>query len=364
MVFNASPGGAYNAITVNNSNINFGSASAITLQTGGTWGAKLYQDTQGDGNYFKIDLTHATTAYSNAFFVKNNSGSITGQIGKMSVSDFGFGSSYIGISHCNIGNSNNYGFLQSSSGSTFINAPTGQSVKLCVNNTPILYSDPTTSNSVFLYGKMKINTSGNIGCKQKLQINYGDLGVSSTNAWSFDCADSNFNFSYFPDQTNESIFTHVFDIDAGTKRLTMYGGGMYVTGYTAYTGNYGFLNSTGTTGTASGTNYYSIKADYRISASELNATSDERAKEEITPFDDELCYNLIKQLEQKHYKLKSDGKYKVGVIAQDVEKIFPNCVYQSEQGDIPDFRTIDHSQITCLLLGAVKYLSSKLSPNF
>ena len=361
MVVNASPGGVLTGMLVNNSNINFGSGAGITLQTGGNWGAKLYEDAEGDGNYFKIDLTHATSAYSNAFYVKNNSGSITGQIGKMSVSDFGLGSSYIGISHCNIGNSNNYGFLQSSSGSTFINAPTGQAVKICVNNTPILYSDPTTSNSVYLYGKMKINTSGNIGCKDRLQINHGDLGSSSTGAWSFDSADSNFNLSYLPDQTNESVFTHVLDVDIATKRLTMGGGGILVTGYTAYTGSYGYLSSTGTTGTASGTNNYSIKANYRISGSEINATSDERAKEEIMPFDSELCYNLINQLEQKHYKLKSDGLYKVGVIAQDVEKIFPNCVYQSEQGDIPDFRTIDHSQITCLLIGAVKYLSNEVN---
>ncbi len=46
-------------------------------------------------------------------------------------------------------------------------------------------------------------------------------------------------------------------------------------------GAYGFLNSGGTTGTATGAVFTSIFADNRIVAFEFNANSDERVKENV-----------------------------------------------------------------------------------
>lgn len=143
--------------------------------------------------------------------------------------------------------------------------------------------------------------------------------------------------------------------------MTIYNNCLNAVGYTSLTASYGYLNSAGSTGTVtSQTNNYSIIATKRVLCEEINVNSDERIKTEIKHFDEDLCMKLIDGIEQKHYKMKDDGSYKVGIIAQQLQKIFPNAVYQVPKDDIEDFRVVDYNQITSLLIGAVKYLSKEL----
>ena len=123
---------------------------------------------------------------------------------------------------------------------------------------------------------------------------------------------------------------------------------------------YGYLDRTGDVGRVSlpGAGAYSLVATGRVVASEFNAVSDARVKEEVAEF--RGCLDLVTRLGVRHYKYKPDGQYKVGVVAQEVEKVFPNCVSQLVRDDIPDFRVVDHSQLTALLLGAVQELSRRL----
>ena len=138
-------------------------------------------------------------------------------------------------------------------------------------------------------------------------------------------------------------------------------GCFFITGSTSMSSpGYGFLNSLGNVGRSSGTNPYGLVVTSRIAAGKFNATSDARVKEEVAEFRGGLCLDLVKQLEVRHYKYKPDGQYKVGVVAQEVEKVFPNCVAQIVRDDISDFRVVDYNQLTSLLLGAVQELSRRM----
>jgi len=74
----AAIGGNITGLVVNNTNVNYGSGAAIKLQTGANWSTQLYESCQGDGNYFRIDLTSGGSATpSPGFAVKNYNGAIT-----------------------------------------------------------------------------------------------------------------------------------------------------------------------------------------------------------------------------------------------------------------------------------------------
>jgi hypothetical protein len=139
IVNSTSPSGVYNGLVINNSNINYGSGAAVVLQTGGNWSAKVYEDCQGTGNHFKVDLTHGNTAYSNALDLVNSSGAVTGTIGNLAVGDYGYGSTdWYGISHCNVSaQAGKYAVLQSSTGQTLINTASNTTLELRSDNTPI-----------------------------------------------------------------------------------------------------------------------------------------------------------------------------------------------------------------------------------
>jgi len=103
--------------------------------------------------------------------------------------------------------------------------------------------------------------------------------------------------------------------------------------------SYGWLNSSGGTGAASGTNYYSIVCQDRIAASEFNAISSKKIKKIIPNLD-------IQDLKQKflninfcqyNYIDESDGKGNhYGVIAEDLSLIFPQFVDLEKERYIPN----------------------------
>jgi hypothetical protein len=275
IVNSTSPAGVYNGLIVNNSNINYGSGAGLVLQTGGNWGAKIYEFANGNGNYLNFDLTHGTTAYSNVFYGKNYNGT------------------------CTLGTNS------------------------------LQLDDPT--------------------CGWRLK-----------NGSSFFGNGSNMLISYLSNKNDDTTANDHFEIWQNGK-VTIYNNCLNAVGYTTLSASYGYLNSSGSTGTiTSQVNNYSIIATKRILCEEINVNSDERIKTEIQPFKEDLCMKLVNGIDQKHYKMKDDGSYKVGVIAQQLQKVFPNAVYHVPKDDIEDFRVVDYNQITALLVGAVKHLHAKV----
>ena len=152
-----------------------------------------------------------------------------------------------------------------------------------------------------------------------------------------------------------------FRCDNADKAYMNSDGCFFLTGSTSLSSpGYGFLNSLGNVGRSTGTNPYGLVVSARVAAGEFNATSDARVKEEVAAFRGDLCLDLVKRLAVRHYKYRPDGHYKVGVVAQEVERVFPNCVSQIVRDDVPDFRVVDYNQLTALLLGAVQELSRRV----
>jgi hypothetical protein len=97
-----------------------------------------------------------------------------------------------------------------------------------------------------------------------------------------------------------------------------------------YIQNYGWLNSNGQTGTAGGTNQYSLYADDRIAALEFNAFSDARIKNVIGQSNSEQDLSTLMGIEITDYSLidtlaKGAQSYKK-VIAQQVAAVYPQAV--------------------------------------
>lgn len=124
---------------------------------------------------------------------------------------------------------------------------------------------------------------------------------------------------------------------------------------------YGYLNSSGTTGTTSGTADYSIRAVGRILASEFNAVSDGRLKDINFNLDSDLSLGLISQLQPLSFNWKDrpTGQPILGFVAQDVEGIIPNAVSQSATNNFGDQRTLDYNQLVAVSVGAIKALNTR-----
>ena len=93
--------------------------------------------------------------------------------------------------------------------------------------------------------------------------------------------------------------------------------------------------------------------------------SDRRLKKDI-----ELIKNPLEILDEINgytFTYKKDNKKSAGVVAQEIEKVFPQAVsdqplpFQSEDKDNPEiYKTVQYDQIVGLLVQAVKDLSEKV----
>jgi hypothetical protein len=89
-----------------------------------------------------------------------------------------------------------------------------------------------------------------------------------------------------------------------------------------------------------------------VNVQSLTQASDGRLKKDIKPLTHAL--DAILQLQGKTYRWKEDAtfanKKDIGLIAQEVEKVFPELVAENEQG----FKGIAYSKLTAVLIEAIK----------
>jgi hypothetical protein len=85
--------------------------------------------------------------------------------------------------------------------------------------------------------------------------------------------------------------------------------------------------------------------------------SDVKLKENIEPISDSKIENLF-DLEPVEYKLKSDTKNKkhYGLIAQDLEKVYPELISDSNLG----FKTVNYMELIPLLLLKMKNMQKEI----
>ncbi len=90
--------------------------------------------------------------------------------------------------------------------------------------------------------------------------------------------------------------------------------------------------------------------------------SDERLKENIQPIEDAL--SKVNQLRGVTFTYISDGRDSAGLIAQDVEKVLPSAVRESElplqMNDGKDYKILQYDQTIGLLVESIKELTAKV----
>jgi hypothetical protein len=83
-----------------------------------------------------------------------------------------------------------------------------------------------------------------------------------------------------------------------------------------------------------------------LNAVELNATSDENLKENIRPIENSL--NKVLQLNGVSFDWKESKQSSLGVIAQEIEKVFPNLVKTGEN------KSVNYNGLIGVLIEAIK----------
>lgn len=100
-----------------------------------------------------------------------------------------------------------------------------------------------------------------------------------------------------------------------------------------------------------------ISSDLIVTGSLYN-TSDEKLKENIIEIDDEKTDNLL-TLNPILFSFKNDstGKKHYGVLAQDVEKIFPELV---ENNFNSGYKTVNYSELIPIMLSKIKKMQTEI----
>ncbi|MFN9110508.1 MAG: tail fiber domain-containing protein, partial [Bacteroidota bacterium] len=99
--------------------------------------------------------------------------------------------------------------------------------------------------------------------------------------------------------------------------------------------------------------------------------SDSRLKEDITDANLTICYNNVKNMKLKYFKLREDifndedisnDRHKLGFIAQEIEPFYPKAVKKSKepQFGIEECRSLVVDQINYSLFGCVQKLLEKI----
>lgn len=148
-----------------------------------------------------------------------------------------------------------------------------------------------------------------------------------------------FTFGY----NSGSVFRNIYSI-ANNAPVINYTYSLNVNdagAYKPYSGSYGYLNSSGSTGQASGQNSYSINCTNRVKASEFNAVSSKKIKtilgrgEEI----EHTAIELFKKIPLFKYKYKDVVKEgnadHYGVVAEELAEVIPAFVNIQDEGWIP-----------------------------
>ena len=104
----------------------------------------------------------------------------------------------------------------------------------------------------------------------------------------------------------------------------------------------------------SSNSYISNLTANTLTATAFNYSSDKRLKKDITPLDDSL--SKILSLNGYSYRWKSDNRKDIGVIAQEVETVFPELVHTNESG----IKSVEYANLVAPLIESIKSQQSQI----
>jgi hypothetical protein len=99
----------------------------------------------------------------------------------------------------------------------------------------------------------------------------------------------------------------------------------------------------------------------------MHTNSDAHGKDNIVPFADSLCGELVSKIKQKHCThTHAGGRVKVGFIGQALDKVFPSAVTKMPRRihgvakEIDDYHMVSHNQLLAVLWGACRDLKTRM----
>ena len=106
-------------------------------------------------------------------------------------------------------------------------------------------------------------------------------------------------------------------------------------------------------------NFVEISDGNFLAQNNVTAFSDIRVKKNILTIDDAL--NKTLRLRGVTYdRIDQDNIRQTGLIAQDVEKVLPEAVITSPNGDIEDFKSVAYGNLVGLLVESIRELNNKI----
>jgi len=113
-----------------------------------------------------------------------------------------------------------------------------------------------------------------------------------------------------------------------------------------------------TSGTVTSTNVANSKLTFnpslgKLTATIVNSSSDENLKKDIHTIENAL--EKVNQLRGVDFTWKENDQKSIGLIAQELQKVFPELVYEDQSG-----MSINYNGLIGVLIEAIKELSSKL----
>lgn len=89
----------------------------------------------------------------------------------------------------------------------------------------------------------------------------------------------------------------------------------------------------------------------------ITAYSDRKLKTNLIELGD--CLNLVEKLNVYRFDWIKNGKHDIGVIAQEIENVFPEFVTEIKNELDENIKTVDYGKLSSVLIGAVKDLSNR-----
>ena len=126
------------------------------------------------------------------------------------------------------------------------------------------------------------------------------------------------------------------------------------------TSNTAFVIGNGTSGSLSDAFKVMFNGDATVSndltvSGDVNVSSDARLKANIASLGSTIAKLLL--IDGKSYTMKKDGKQKIGVLAQDVQKVFPELVSKDDN----EMLAVNYQGLVPVLINALKEQDEKIS---
>lgn len=192
-----------------------------------------------------------------------------------------------------------------------------------------LASDLTLDGTVSFTGTVLVDSNGTAGTGPTPGVLFGATGSGEAITSKRSNGTGQFGLNFFTNNVQRMTVTNSGNVGIGTNNPTL--ARLQVAGSVATSLSYGYLNSSGNTGTAGTSSVQlSIHASDRIAASEFNAFSDERIKTVRGISDGAGDLLTLQRIEVTDYTFKDrlarGDRPQKKVVAQQVERVFPQAV--------------------------------------